>query len=222
MKFRSLVILPLFMLSLTACQPETPDLEEDLVDVAQVEESVPENEEVECPIENIPEGWWCHYFDPVAHMLLSDQFENYGFDRSGNFIAAETNTFIHVGGFPLLAFSPDAQVLLNEGKLKEYMFYEQAQFCRDTEECASDLIEDSFEEIELGGHSFLKYKVKIGMGEQEVLVLHYATLINDSLLDFSSSEGEQIPVPFGSESTVSSVMIDEVLFESMLETLKST
>ena len=218
MKLSHLFLLPAFTVFLSACQSDAPVEEESTVSVLEDASQVIEPL-VDCSeLIEVKEGWWCYEPGDFFVISLPLEIQSYISAASGSFYDPETKRFIQATYFPLTAFSTDAKAFLGEGKIKEYVEYEQANVCKPDEGCTSMLDAGASEYLELGSHRFLRYEV-INDAESDISSTHYATVLNDALLNFSTFEGLEIDEPDDNSVTFTSIPVERELFEEILSTL---
>ena len=226
MKLYSLLLIALFSLALAGCQEKTapedtpPEEVSDTTDETLTPEETVKNDEenTDCAVDEVPKGKWCYNIEELFSFLLPEEFEIYGEIDEGNFISKK-NQFIHIGYFPLTAFDEKAQSLLKEGKIQEYMEYEQENTCPPEVDCKAKLDPETLSYTNLGENRFLKYDVVLKEGDTTFISKHYSTVLNEVFIDFSSPEDEMVPNPPNSETMVKAVKIDEKVFEEMMTTL---
>lgn len=219
MKFLSSFLIAIFIFTLSACQPQSETEEEKISTDKTDKEEVQALAGEKCAISEIPEGWWCYDLGSIISMILPSDLEPYGAGEAGNFFNPTENKFIHIGYFPTTVFDENAQKLIKEKKLKEYMEYEQENICKPNPACKAQIDSASMVYMNLGEKEFLKYEVNF-KEETEFKSLHYATIINDHFVDFSTPDGEKIPNPPLSQTFVESTPVETEIFEKILASVK--
>jgi|GEM_PF-4173245 len=169
-----------------------------------------------CSIATIPSGWWC-YTQSEFSVLLPSDYSGIGVGEAGSFISSDSKKFIYSSNFRF-----DSKPLLQQGKLKEFVELGIKNLCSETEGCPKLI---SAEYVTLGENRFLKYEEEhqggtIDKPGEPYTTFHYATLLNDQWVDFSTPDKETIILPpYADGVSIISEGVDEVLFERIVTTL---
>lgn len=223
MKKSFAIILGAFSVILTACQKEEPNIileTENTPEISQIPENPELPKETECGGRPLEEGWHCQNLEELLSYALPKSFKPYTEGDLFNFIDEEKKQFLHVAFYPLASFNEEAQKLLNENKVKEYLEYEQKNICDRLASCKSKFDSSSFSKVNLGEREFNRFEVNMET-EPPFKVTHYTILMDGIYLDFSTSEGEEIAYPAESETKLNSVKIEDEMMESILNTIVS-